>query len=43
MGNILVAIGSLAALTAVTLPFVFIGCKVGDGVAWIMTKILRLQ
>ena len=43
MGTILTAILWLAALAAVTLPFVLLGCKIGDAVEWIMNKILRLN
>lgn len=43
MGSVLTAVLWLAALAAVTLPFVLLGCKIGDGVEWIMNKILKLN
>lgn len=43
MGSALTAVLYLAALAAVTVPFVFLGCKIGDVVEWIMSKILRLN
>lgn len=43
MGTILTAIFWLAALGAMTLPAVLLGCKIGDTVEWIMNKILRLN
>lgn len=43
MGSVLTAMIYLAALALVTVPFTFLGCKIGDGVEWIMNKILRLN
>lgn len=43
MGSVLTAVIYLVALALVTVPFVILGCKIGDGIDWVMGKVLRLH
>ena len=41
MSEVITGVLYLIALALVTVPFVLLGYKIGDGVEWIMNKILR--
>lgn len=43
MRDVVLGAASLIGLAAVTLPFVFIGCKIGDAVEWVLNGVLHLR